>query len=274
MTSRLPQSVVALVAAAFLGYWSLLLYSEVFRPAATGMSLAFSGGAVDVTNVSAGGPADNAGLRPGDRLVAIDGHRIRGRLDMLAVIANVDIGRPQRFTIERDSRNASIDITPAKATRAEWRAQSGPTILIVRVVQLTTLLLATVVALKRPRDATALVGAAFLATVGVFSVTMPPRLAVLWRALPFAAGLPLWLPFMSSTLIGLWLYAFFAVFPHRRFRSPKAWLLLGLPIVPGMGSHALWAYHVIVVGDSGPNLRYWPVLLVVVNGAAASVQSA
>ena len=90
---------------------------------------------------------------------------------------------------------------------------------VVRAILLATLLVALLVAVKRPRDATALVGSAFLATIGVFSVTLPYRFASVWRALPLIASVPLWIPFMSSVAIAAWGVSFFSIFPRVRFRG-------------------------------------------------------
>ena len=184
MNKRLARFGVPLIAAAFLGYWALLVYCEVWRPAPLGLALNFDTGQIAVVNTSPGGAGQRAGIRPGDRLTAIDGHPIAGHLDWMTVEANLELGRTARFSVERDGAVSTAAITPELASWSSWRLQHGPELLVVRMTQLVTLLLALLVVTKRSRDSRAVVGAAFLATIGVFSLTLPYRFASIWRALP------------------------------------------------------------------------------------------
>jgi len=51
--------------------------------------------------VIAGGPAQRAGLRAGDRIASFDGHPLAGRLDWMTAEANLEIGRATPLSIER-----------------------------------------------------------------------------------------------------------------------------------------------------------------------------
>jgi hypothetical protein len=210
MKYRLVQLGVLLVAAAFLGYWALLVYCDVWRPSPLGLLLRFDVGRVIVVDTVPGGPAQRAGFRAGDRIASFDGHPIGGRLDWMTVEANLEIGRATQLSVDRDGAVFAAPITPELASWQSWRSQHGPALLVVRVIQLVTLLLALMVAIKRSRDSTAIVGSAFLATIGVFSLTLPYRFASVWRALPPSASLLLWIPFMSSVAIAAWGFSFFA----------------------------------------------------------------
>src|SRR3984893_11104294 len=234
MKDRLAQVGVLLVGTAFLGYWALLVYCDVWRPAPLGLRLSADAGHLLVDNVIAGGLAERAGLRAGDRIASFDGHPIADRLDWMTVEANLEIGRAIPLSLERDGAVVQSAITPALASWQSWRLEHGLELLVVRAMLLVTLLVALLVAMKRPRDSTALVGSAFLPTIGAFSVTLPYRLASVWRALPPIASVPLWIPFMSSVAIAAWGFSFFAIFPRVRLRGRLTWCAVWIPMVPGL----------------------------------------
>jgi serine/threonine-protein kinase len=265
MNYRLAQ--IGVIAAAFLGYWLLLVYCEVWKPAPLGLFLDFDASRVVVVDTVAGGTAQRAGLRAGDRIASADGHRINGRLDWMTVETNLDFGRATQLSAERGGTVVAASITPEPSSWQSWQSQHGPALLAVRLIQLATLLLALTVAARRSRDSTAIVGAAFLATIGVFSVTLPNRFASVWRALPTPAGLLLWVPFMSSVAIAAWGFSFFAIFPRVRFRTRLAWCVAWIPLLPALVGQAVFGYHTVVLGQPAPPLPRWIQSLVVVSVA-------
>lgn len=56
-------------------------------------------------------PADQGGLKTGDRIVAIDGNRISNFLDIQETIAQSP-GQSLKLTVERDGQNLGLSITP------------------------------------------------------------------------------------------------------------------------------------------------------------------
>ena len=263
MKYTLAQLGVLVVAAAFLGYWALLVYCDVWRPSPLGLLLRFDVGRVIVVGTVPGAPAQQAGLRVGDHIAAVDGQPIIGRLDWMTVVANLDIGRTVQLTVHRDSAVTTAAITPELASWQSWRSQHGPELLMARVMQLVTLLLALLIATRRSRDARALVGAAFLATIGVFSLTLPDRFASVWRALPPVVSVLLWVPFMSSVAIAGWGFSFFSIFPRGRFRTPLAWCAVWALLVPGLVGQGIYGYYTIVLGRPAPPSPWIESLLVV-----------
>ena len=101
MKSRLARPGVLLIAVAFLGYWTLLVYCDVWRPTPPGLLLNFNGARVAVVDVVSGAPAQRTGLRAGDHIAAIDGHPLAGLLDWMTAAANVEIGRTIRLMARR-----------------------------------------------------------------------------------------------------------------------------------------------------------------------------
>lgn len=64
-----------------------------------------------IEEVGAGTPAATAGLRAGDRIVAVDGHRIDGFEDLQREIV-LNLGTPLALAVERAGRTVAIDVTP------------------------------------------------------------------------------------------------------------------------------------------------------------------
>jgi predicted metalloprotease with PDZ domain len=73
-----------------------------------------------VTNVSRGSPADAAGIRVGDRLVAIDGIRGAAELKNLPARLRLRAGQEVRLSLEREGR--SLDLTLRATERPIGRA--------------------------------------------------------------------------------------------------------------------------------------------------------
>ncbi len=64
-----------------------------------------------VDAVSKGSPASAAGIRSGDRIVAIDGQRIRS-WEAVGVVVRANKGKPLAIEVERDGRPVTVTATP------------------------------------------------------------------------------------------------------------------------------------------------------------------
>jgi hypothetical protein len=221
-------------AAAFLGYYALLIYSDLGRPAPAGATLHVDASGLIVQALAQGSPADRAGLAVGDRVRAANGHAIRTRLDWQAVGTNLRVGQPIHLVIERDAREHPIALVLPRATWTYWATAPGGTLLAARSVQVITLALALLVAVQRPRDPAARMGAWALATLSVYSLVWPSQIAALWRELPAPAGAALWLAFVSSVAPSAIIFTFAASFPRPLIRSPWMWLAAWAPMAPSL----------------------------------------
>lgn len=67
-----------------------------------------------VAGVMRGGPADKAGIRPGDVLIAVDGKAIHDNHSMLDLVAALAPGNGARFRILRDKQAADIEVQIGK----------------------------------------------------------------------------------------------------------------------------------------------------------------
>jgi serine protease DegQ len=72
--------------------------------------LAAKSGAI-IAGVLKDGPADRAGIKPGDILTAVDDMPISNTVDLLNRIAQLEPGKKAKMTVLRKNRKASIDVT-------------------------------------------------------------------------------------------------------------------------------------------------------------------
>lgn len=63
--------------------------------------------------VSPGSPAEKAGLKAGDRIVAINGKRVQNIEQMMSLYAELEPGKPAEITIVRDGQEIKVQIVPA-----------------------------------------------------------------------------------------------------------------------------------------------------------------
>ncbi len=255
----------------------LILYCDLNRPEAFGAELDARSGALVVRAVEPGTPASRSGLRAGDRIVGSAGRPVRGPLDWIAVIANIEFDRPVPLAVERGGVHAAAAPVFHPTPWTFWRSPQGLSLVAVRAVQLVTLLLAVAIAM-RPTGVMGQLGALFLATIGVFCLALPYRFATAWRSVPAAASALFWFPMLSTLVVGGELWAFFASFPRPRVSAVKL-LLLCSPLVAVLAWQAAFLHAVI---DGHGDLSAIPDLtraIVTINvayvaaGLAALVQS-
>src|SRR2546422_5737955 len=103
------------LALAFIGYYSLLIYCDLTRREPTGFVFAFHQAEMMVGAVAPGSSAARAGLQAGDRVMAANGSAIRSRLDWQSVELNLRIDRPLRLEIARAERREKIAVVLNRA---------------------------------------------------------------------------------------------------------------------------------------------------------------
>ena len=64
-----------------------------------------------IAGVLRNGPADRAGMRPGDILIEVDGQPVKDTTEMLNVIAQLQPGRKAAMKVLRKNAEASLDVT-------------------------------------------------------------------------------------------------------------------------------------------------------------------
>jgi serine protease DegQ len=70
-----------------------------------------------IAGVLKGGPADRAGIRPGDILVAVEGKTVSDTTEMLNLIAQLVPGNKAQLTVLRKNQEASIEVLVGKRPR-------------------------------------------------------------------------------------------------------------------------------------------------------------
>ena len=71
-----------------------------------------------VTEPSKGGPAEKAGIKSGDVIVAVDGYKIANALDLSRTIASKDPGTAVNLTLWRDGKEQQLTVTLDKLDEA------------------------------------------------------------------------------------------------------------------------------------------------------------
>ncbi|MGB2987429.1 MAG: M28 family peptidase [Phycisphaerae bacterium] len=103
-----------------------IAYAKIKRsaPAGSGMGMRaytgivpdFAAGGMEgmqLADVRAGGPADQAGLKGGDRIVEFAGQKINSLQDYADALTGAKIGQPVTVVVERDGRRITLTMTPA-----------------------------------------------------------------------------------------------------------------------------------------------------------------
>lgn len=219
---------VALGGTVFLAYFGLLIYCDIVRPGPEGMGLSHD---LRVVRLVGGGAADRAGVRADDRVTEVDGYPIDSRMDWGAAMSRHRVGHPLRLGLRRGHEDVAAVLDLGRAPWTRWLKGEGVGLAVARLVQAVSLCLGLLVALRRPRDPLARLGAWLLATIGVYAIALPVGIAAVWSGLPGLIGLPLWVPYTSTLMAPAILLAFFLT-----FAAPRPWRLLWmLPMVPAVG---------------------------------------
>ncbi|RTZ99816.1 MAG: peptidase [Deltaproteobacteria bacterium] len=67
-----------------------------------------------ITQVFKGDPADKAGIKVKDVIVAVDGHQVSSSRDLTRLIANTPVGKKTDITVIRDGRKKTFTVTLSK----------------------------------------------------------------------------------------------------------------------------------------------------------------
>ena len=188
------------------------------------------------TRLAPGGPADDAGVREGDVLVAVDAEEALSPSRLESLLAAHRAGERTTYTLLRESERRVLDVVVAPLARGNVSA-----FYYLSLAGFFCLVVGTVVLLRRPADRAAL---HFYAVCALFFLVY---------SISYTGSLTRfdWLLFWIDSLAVLFLPAVFLhfclAFPERRPRARRAWLVpaLYLPalVVTGAGamSHALVA---------------------------------
>ena len=218
------------IAAAFLAYFAVMVYSELLEPRRVGLGVQWDEGALRITRVAEGSPAARAGLQVGDRIVRIRSEPVSGWADWKRAEAVREPGRAERIEVEQEGQSREAILVPGRQSGDPWARLEKK-----RYVQAIVLAAALVLIAKFPAQPATVLGAWVLAGVGTAPVFPGAEMTAVWRQLPAPLALVLWVPQISHLLLlplmGIW----FAILPRPLFRSFWIWLLLWAPALVLIG---------------------------------------
>ncbi|MCA1855909.1 Do family serine endopeptidase [Massilia oculi] len=96
--------------------WIGIESQDITPELAESFGLGRSSGAI-IAGVVRGGPADRAGMRPGDILVAVGGKTVANTGEMLNLIAQLEPGEKTPMRVLRKNRESTLDVTVGKRPR-------------------------------------------------------------------------------------------------------------------------------------------------------------
>src|SRR5690606_23539567 len=104
--------------------WLGVMIQTVNEDLAAGLNLPSAEGAI-VSQVTPGGPAEKAGIRQGDVIVAVNGERIEEMRELPRVIAGIPAGEKAKIDIWRDGREMTVSATIGSMPDEEQVAEIG-----------------------------------------------------------------------------------------------------------------------------------------------------
>jgi serine protease DegQ len=96
--------------------WIGIESQDITPELADSFGLGRSSGAI-IAGVVRNGPADRAGVRPGDILLAVEGKTVKNTGDMLNLIAQLAPGAKAKLKLMRQNRESTVDVTVGKRPR-------------------------------------------------------------------------------------------------------------------------------------------------------------
>lgn len=102
---------------------SALRYLADSRRGMFGMAASPDGDALRVDAVTPGGPAERAGLQPGDTITAVDGKPLATNdRSPIAALAGLPPGKPVRLTVSRHGKTLHVTATPERFQADDWQS--------------------------------------------------------------------------------------------------------------------------------------------------------
>ncbi len=98
--------------------WIGIETQDITPELAESFGLAKDSGTI-IAGVVSDGPADRAGMRPGDILLTVNGKAVGSTSEMLNLIAGLTPGQKSTMTVMRKNREASVEVSVAKRPRAQ-----------------------------------------------------------------------------------------------------------------------------------------------------------
>ena len=233
-----------LVAASFLIWAAFGFYNSLMGIGGTGAAAsdAPSGGTL-IEEVVPGKPMEQAGVRAGDIVVAVDGQAIRTGHDWGEMAWQFEPGKPFVLSVERDGQQ--MQLTLLFSHRRAWEMRDRKQWLdyfLSAALALLYLAMGLVALFARPRDPGAVAGAVLLLMfAGLLGPGSGAGTAAMFRQWPFLLQVP---AFVIDTLLGGYLVLVFAgLYPRPVFRRRWILPLLLVPALLAILFNVIRLYH-------------------------------
>ena len=217
------------IAASFVGYFTFQIYVCIWGPESLGFDSDHSSGSLLVKKVTPEGAGARAGLRAGDRIVAVGGIAVRtrkSRYDFFRAAANFEPGRPILIEVERQGKTVELTVNFGRSSLRDrdWLDWE------ILAASVFTFILALMIGVRRPYDPVARITAWFMASMAFDMSPFPSGWASVWRHLPSALGLLLWPGLISDSLLPGLGVTFATVFPRILVRNRWFWIAIWMPM--------------------------------------------
>ncbi|CAN5515018.1 hypothetical protein BH23ACI1_BH23ACI1_23880 [soil metagenome] len=249
--ARAVAGLLIAVTTVYVAAWIYYSGGEPAPSARLGITYEFSEAtaSLQITGVEPGTPAEGAGLRPGDHLLAVDGRRLSRERPLHETILHAQPGTVVRLTVDstREDTPAEVSVILAEPRpRARTFGLQVVTAGILRLYPVGFFIVLVALLLERPQDRNAwlvaLLFAGFIAAAPLEPALVHPPM----RAFGLAYKT------VFYTLMPALFFQLFAVFPAR---SPidRRWPWLKGPLLAiGMGLALLMALRVVASGSWAP----------------------
>ena len=212
-----------------------------------------------VASVVPGRPMDQAGLRAGDVLEAVDGRPLNGMPDWFVARAHFERDRSVELQIRRGEQRLSLRLVIAAPAWRTWRRASYLVAVAFYLPRFILLSLALVIAFSRPEQLSARLAALMLAVGAVAEGYPSPGWAAALHHVPAVVAIPICVATASCLLAPMVWLAFFASFP-RPWLTP--YWRSGLVLVPSVFfSFPIVASAIAMIYAPSALAKPWPAVL-------------
>jgi PAS domain S-box-containing protein len=251
---RMPKVKNVAVVAIALALASLGIYNIALKSTWTLMDdgAYWKSGAAGVHagRVAAGGPADLAGIREGDILLALDQQEVVSPEQVQARLARHGAGEKLTYTLLRADERRALEVTVKRLPPGNVRL-----FYLLSLGGFLSLVVGTVVMLRRPPDRAAL---HFYAICLLFFLMYSTSYT---GKLNLADWTLLWTDHLAILFLPVVFLHFCLSFPERRLRATRAWLIPAAYLPALVLAGAAVASQVLFLATGGPLLwQIWAAL--------------
>jgi eukaryotic-like serine/threonine-protein kinase len=254
---RLPWYVLLMAAISIVGNL-FLVYYDVCGLRSGGLLVDEKTRGIFVTYLEPNGPADQAGLLPGDRIVEADHQPVTNLVDWVAQRGKCEANHPFDMVVERQQQTIRTSLQVRGVAWEELSEVSRLSEAAYLLSKLITLAIGLIVVLKNPPEFVARLGGWVLVVMSVVYQPFPWGFAASLRSLPWLLAVPVMVVYVSAAFRTPLLLAFFCLFPRRLFASRWVWAAFSAgPILATLYGFFLLVMAIYTSEPLGPRVPAW-----------------